>query len=627
MRRSRALGVATIGVVALIAAACSSSSGSKTTTSGGASGSSSGSSSAPGSGGLPANINPGSGTPVKGGTLHMLGVGDVDYMDPNISYYSGGYLALRLFSRQWVTYPAVPDKTTTDVADLATEVPTMANGGISADGKTYKLTVRTGAKWDTTPARQISGQDFVRGLKRTCNPAQPFGGMPDFENLIVGLADYCNAFSKVDPKSATAIAAYQNSHNIAGISVDPSNPLTVVYKLTQPVSYFLPMLSLPAFSPAPVEFDKYIPAGSELAQHMISDGPYKITSYNPTKSISFVRNPAWDPSTDSVRKAYVDAIEVNETGQQESIQQQLEANTPSADMEWDTFPSVTDVPQLVQKKDPNLNVLPTYSSNPYVIFNTVSPNNSKALQNVKVRQALSEAMNRDEMISQLGGTLVNPPLTHILPAGLSGTTSSTQPSYYNFDVSKAKSDLQAAGASNITLKFLYRAASSAGKALFTTIQQQLSQVGVKVVGVAVPNADFYTKYLQVPSVAKAGTWDLSLAGWSPDWYGDAAQSFFAPLFYGNNGGSGSAFPPNGSDFGFYNNATVNQLVTQAGAATDPTTSAKLWAQADAQVMNDAAIFPINANNQATYHASHVHNTVFIPALQQIDPANVWLSQS
>ena len=56
------------------------------------------------------------GTPVKGGTLHMLGVGDVDYMDPNISYYSGGYMGARLYSRQLVTFPAIPGKTTTDAS-------------------------------------------------------------------------------------------------------------------------------------------------------------------------------------------------------------------------------------------------------------------------------------------------------------------------------------------------------------------------------------------------------------------------------------------------------------------------------------------------------------------------------
>ena len=48
------------------------------------------------------------GTPVNGGTLNMLGAGDVDYMDPNVSYYSVGYLNLRMWSRQLFTYPADP---------------------------------------------------------------------------------------------------------------------------------------------------------------------------------------------------------------------------------------------------------------------------------------------------------------------------------------------------------------------------------------------------------------------------------------------------------------------------------------------------------------------------------------
>ena len=79
------------------------------------------------------------GTPVKGGTLNMLGVGDVDYMDPNLSYYAGGYDALRLWSRQLVTFPAVAGQATTPVPDLATQLPTIANGGISKDGLTYRL--------------------------------------------------------------------------------------------------------------------------------------------------------------------------------------------------------------------------------------------------------------------------------------------------------------------------------------------------------------------------------------------------------------------------------------------------------------------------------------------------------
>src|SRR6476660_8377031 len=90
--------------------------------------------------------------PVKGGTLNMLGAGDVDYMDPNISYYSGGYLALRLWSRQLFTYPAVEGQATKAVPDLAAAPPTEGNG-ISSDGRAYTISIRQGAKWNTSPAR------------------------------------------------------------------------------------------------------------------------------------------------------------------------------------------------------------------------------------------------------------------------------------------------------------------------------------------------------------------------------------------------------------------------------------------------------------------------------------------
>jgi peptide/nickel transport system substrate-binding protein len=620
------------GVVAtlLVAAACTS----KSAVTGGASSGPSGTSAAgtsaavssaagPSDGLAAENINA-EGTPVKGGTLHMLGVGDVDFMDPNISYYSGGYVALRLWSRQLVTYPAIAGKATTDVPDLATQIPTMDNGGISKDGTTYKFTIRTGAMWNTTPARQVTAADMVRGMKRTCNPAQPFGGMPDFQTLIVGLDDYCQGYTKVDAKSASAMAAYQNTHDIAGVSVDPADPQTVVFKLVHPAAYFIAMLSLPAFTPSPKEYDAYVPASAELAAHTISDGPYEVTKYNAAHEIDLDRNPAWDPSTDTVRKAYVDKVVINETGDQTAIQQQLQANTSAADMEFDTFPPVSQVTQLLNSKDPNFYLGPTFSSNPYVIFNTVSPNNGGALGKVAVRKALEEAINRANLIQDDNGPFVSPPLTHVLPAGISGTTSNNSIDLYPYDVTKAKADLAAAGAANLKLKFLYRPASSLSAKMFTTLQQDLSQAGITVTGVPVPNADFYTKYLQVPDVAKKGTWDVSLAGWGPDWYGDAASAFFLPLFYGKGG---AAFPPNGSDFGFYDNPKVDALIDQASSEPDAAKAQDLWIQADKQVMDEAAIFPITANNQSTYHAKHVHNTVFIPSYQQIDPANVWLTAS
>src|ERR1022692_1360372 len=130
--------------------------------------------------------------------------------------------------------------------------------------------------------------------------------------------------------------------------------------------------------------------------------------------------------------------------------------------------------------------------------------------------------------------------------------------------------LKAAGYPNgLSLKFLYRPSSTLSVKMFQTLQSDLSAAGIKITGLGVPDADFYVKYLEVPSVAKRGVWDVSLAGWGPDWYGDAATSFFKPLFYGP-----SAYPPTGSNFGFYSNPTVTSQISKAAAQGSAATAAR-----------------------------------------------------
>lgn len=552
---------------------------------------------------------------VKGGTLNLLGSGDLDYMDPNVTYFITGYRNVRMWTRQLFTFPAEQGKAMTPVPDLATATPTTDNGGISEDGKTVTIGMRTDAQWNTSPPRQVTAQDVVRGVKRTCNPVQPFGGTPNFAGLIVGYQKFCDGFSKV-PGKATAIADYINTTDLPGVVAKDDH--TLVFTLTQPASYIVGMLTMPAFSPAPKEVLKYLPASRELAQNQISDGPYQVESWNPTKEIVYTRNPTWKASSDPVRKAYVDKIVVSEGLTEQSIQQQLETGAPNADMGWDMAPPTARVSSLIAAKDPRLTLGETADSNPYILFNTASPNNDGAMQNVEVRRALAFALNRDNLIQVLGGPKLNPPLTHVLPPNILG---SQDTDLYKHDIAKAKQLLQQAGVSNLSLKFLFRSAEGDNAKVFATVQQDLQAVGITVEAVPSPNTDFYTKYLFQPSTARRGVWDLSLAGWGAEWYGNAALTYFKPLYAGK-----PSFPPVGSNYGLYDSAQANALIEQAVTAKTEDEANALWGKADRQVMADAAFFPITNPKWPTYHAAQVHNAVYVPSIQGFDPTNVWLSK-
>jgi peptide/nickel transport system substrate-binding protein len=554
------------------------------------------------------------GTPKTGGTLTVLGIGDVDEaLDINIGYYTLDSLAYDLYNRPLYTYPSVLCTTFTQVPDIAAGPPVITNNGLN-----YAVTIRAGAMWDSTPPRQVEAADVVRGVKRSCNPNTPFGGQPDFNDVLAGYQSFCTGFGKVSSTSATAMAAYINANSISGVQVDPSNPLTVDFTLTKAAAYFTGALSLPPFNPAPAESLASVPASANAWQTVMSDGPYKIQSYSPGKTIVFVRNPAWNQSADPLDHAYVNEIDVSETGTQTGVYQQILTNSPQADMQWDVHVPQSDIPGLIASKDPRFQLLTESANNPYFAYNTVDPNNNGALKNVAVRQALEYAMNRNELVQDGGGPTIVVPLTHVMAPGTDGAGAAGSPDYYPYDPNKAKQMLAAAGFPHLALKFLYRQSVAAQKD-FQTLQAQMAQIGVTLVGLGVPSGTFYGKYMNPGTPAKQGAWDVADVGWGPDWFPNGQKSWFAPILDGRN------LPPNSSNYGLYNSPVTNGLIDQALAAPTDAAAATLWAQADAQVMKDAAIYPVYDPNEGSIEGSQVHNCINIQPLQNCNLANVWLS--
>jgi peptide/nickel transport system substrate-binding protein len=571
------------------------------------------------SGGSSTGTQP-TGAPTNGGTLKLLGSGDVDHLDPASAYYTVSYTLERAFTRQLVSYPASSDITTaTTVApDLATSVPTTANGGITNGGKTYTFHLRTDAKWNTSPARAVSAQDVVRGLQRICNPASPSGGLTYYEDTIAGFTQFCNGFAKVNAADPAAMATYIDGHQISGVTTPDTS--TVVINLTQPASDFLNILALPFASAAPVEYLKYVPDGATFRQHTLSDGPYAITSYQPGRRIVLDRNPAWTQASDPLRHQYVASIDITQgQGSDQAVQQQLQAGT--ADLSWDLPVPTAALPALRASNNPNLKIFPSASNNPYLVFNLLSPNNKGALANVKVRQALEYAIDKTAIGKIYGGPTLNTPLDQVIPPGQAGYQQfDLYPTPgHNGDPAKCKSMLAAAGYPNgLTLTDVARNSGN-HPAVAQSVQADFASCGVKTKIVSVSQGDYYGKYLNSPSATKAGTWDISEPGWVADWYGNNGRSFIAVLF------DGRKYGPNTVDYGDYNSPKVNALIDQAESAPTAAQAATFWAQADKQIMADAAFIPFQTQKVPAFHSARVKNAMWSPFAQSYDVTNLWLS--
>jgi len=554
-------------------------------------------------------------SPRRGGTLTLLGQSDIFNLDTVSAYYTVSSLLERMFTRQLFGYPDASNfmaelKVTPDVA---TEIPTTANGGITAGGKTYTIHIKKGVMWDTNPPRQVTADDFVREFKMLCNPASPVGAPGYYETTIVGMASYCKGFSKVKDTVA-AIDSYEEHTPLPGVSAP--DPMTLVFHLTEPSSDFLNILTLGFASARPVEYQKYLPDSPQFRQHTISDGPYQIVKYSPGKGFVLDRNPAWNPKTDSLRHAYVDKIVVTEGLTAESVQEQLQAGT--GDMEWDVGPPTQDLPGLY--KNPNLVIGP---SGPYYIsLNVYLALNQYAgpFTNKLVREAAAYAVDKNAIVQVEGGPKIAAVANQPILPGNVGYIPGYNPypdNKGNGDPAKSKALLKQAGYSKgVTIKLLYSTTQPMPR-VAVSLQSSLEAGGFNVKLVPVTQAAFYGSYLENPSTAKRDVWDIAPPGWIPDWMGDNGRATLEPLF--TDPGPGS------NDFGGYNSPKTNSLINKALAAPTLSKSAALWSEAERNILADVGAIPVEYQKWPVFHSSAVHGCTFWWWGLNCDPTNVWLS--
>lgn len=577
------------------------------------------------------------GKPTSGGTLRIVANGGPSQnLDPVPSYTVANYILEHVFTRQLLSYPTVDvtglsgpswNRSIGLVPDVATAVPSTANGGISANGLTYTFHIRSGADWNSTPPRQVTADDFIREYKAFCNPVSPVGNIGYFTSTIAGLAAYCNAenahFGAKNAPKATpaAIAAWQNGHTISGVSAP--DPMTLKFTLVQPASDFNNMMAMPFDSARPAEYDAYLPGSAQLAQHLMSDGPYQFSSWVPNKTIVMTRNPAWKQPADPVRHQYVSKIVVT-MGTSSTQTALADMQAGSQDLSLDLVVPPTSIPGLHSSSQ--LHIWPASNSAFYLLFNLRSPDAGSAMSKLAVRQAVSYAVNKADVQKILGGPAINKIISTAIPPGNTGYAPySPYPSPGNAgDAGKCKTLLAGAGYPHgFAATYLYQN-DTVGTAVFQAIQAALAKCGIQLKGRSETGATYFTTIGNAPADNKPGQWDMATGSWYPDWFGNNGRSVIQPLFQ-------TSCVLNTVNGGCYSSKTEDGLITRALKATSAAAAASRWQQADQVAMKDAAIVPLIDQYVAQYASSRVRSAAgagtenFSEAITGPDLTSIWLN--
>jgi len=563
--------------------------------------------------------------PVRGGTLKVVGNSDVDHLWPTSAYVTGSMWLTEAFARQLVMYPPAADYATKTavVPDLAQGLPTRSNGGISADGRLYTFHLRSGVRWNSSPPRAVTAHDFVRAFKLFCNPVSPVGAPRYYTSTIAGMTEYCTAFTKV-PATVADIRQFIASHDLDGVrALDDS---TLVFKLVAPAHDFLNLLAVPFASAVPKEYLDYLPDSPQFRQHTLSDGPYAITRYVQGREIELTRNPAWDPTSDPNRAAWVDRISIQLGIDNELTQLQLEAGT--ADLSFDMSMLTANQASLLAIGDPRVMLAPDgdhYGSQHYLVINLVGPNNGEALKQLKVRQALALAVDKRALAQLSGGPGISRPLYQAVSSSIAGF----RPGADRHVTPNGRGDPEAAR------RLMAEAGYPHGirlRVAFPTdstfpIEAQSAQASLRRAGFDAElfpysAGDFWGRLLPNAQNARRGEWDIAYTSWVPDWFGsNNGRSVIMPLFDGRPFGNLS------QNYGLYNSAAVNDAIDRALAAPTAELAEDAWADAAVHVMDDVAIVPLIERKNGWMRSSRLRNCVWSVLGQQCILTAVWLADA
>jgi ABC-type oligopeptide transport system substrate-binding subunit len=419
----------------------------------------------------------------------------------------------------------------------------------NADATVWTFKIRQGEKFSNGEA--VLPSSFARAWERGSNKA------------FAGDYSYLFNFIKGGKEKLAGTAT-----TLAGVNADDAK-MELTVTLAKPYSNFDAVAGFQLFFPMPKAVDALTDQKTWENGLMIGNGPYKLAKPRSDAEIVLVRNTKWGGDVLGNKTAILDKVTFKTSKDTDTAYNAFEAG------EGDTAnipPGRVKDAQATYGTTLDVNILGSY----HYDVNEKDPTVGGA-KNVKLRQAISQALNREEINTAVfnGSRTVS---TGITPPGIPGFKKDLC-DYCKYDPTAAKAALaewKAAGNSQSAPIKIQFNAGNGHEPVIAIMVDNLKAVGIQAVADPRPSETYFS------SLAK-GACVICRAGWFADY--PTYDNFMYDLFHKDAIG--------GNNYSQLDDPAFNALVDQGKQTVDKTKQADLFNQAEQILLNkDISVIPL-----------------------------------
>ena len=404
-------------------------------------------------------------TPVPGGVMKVAATWNFQSIDPIDSAAGGTVTIPNMVYNRLIGFTRGP-AADVFVAEIVPEL--AASWERSPDGLTFTFGITPGVTWQNVAP--LNGRPFVAEDARYALERYSTDGVHKSYYLNVA------GFEAVDDATFKI--------NMATPTADFLNPLA---------------------SNKQTVFPRELVDDGTIGTEAVGTGPMILTGADPAANVTFDKNPDyWQ------REVLLDGFEFRVMP--DHVARLAQFRVGNIDYAYALVSTVRDLNEVLETNpDVQVNLLP-------VIYNTITLGMNHTLekyQDVRVRRALSMAIDRQEMVDivfdGLGKALNIIPWSYLFSEEVAVGSPEVGP-YMQYNPDETMKLLQAAGAENFEMENSYYAYSSSLEQMTEITQAQLARVGITLGGGKVDYTEFNSQW--VPSKLP----DFSTSAWSTSGY-------------------------------------------------------------------------------------------------------------